>query len=658
MDTKSKSIRHSLGAKLAASTIVCLCFVSALVIGFFLVYKNEAVNTESYFETNQFKQEYARYIHNTVELQVKLKSEADIRASGRSGDAIEYDLQRLYQIQNRLSKTVNFAYYIYNTQTREVFTNLTAGDPLRTISQQPTNLHFNRWGSIQSIPWGDDVTKMLAGTPYEISVAVLEPLKEGDAFYDQYQEYSWVKSLTDRAFIALAGSLVLMLAAFIYLAFVSGRREKDGEIVLAPIDSIYTDLFTLLVVAAGAASFLVEGIILDAVSGLPQILIASSILWGIDAIIGLTYILSLVRQAKKRQVIKNSLIYKLLHGLHQWMVLAFTGRIFKAWTLLLLLAYGIVNAGLIIMANDGAEELAGLLLVVLNLVVIYLVARALQSLSQIMAAVKEIAAGNLDYPLDATRISAAFSGMAGDILNIQEGLRKAVAEAIKGERMKTDLITNVSHDLKTPLTSIVNYVDLLKQEDLDSEKATEYVAVLDEKSSRLKQLIDDLFEASKVTSGNITVAREKVDLHALVMQACGEFEEKLNQAELSTVVNAVEPATLIAADGKCMWRVVENLLSNALKYSMPRSRVYIDITQDEQYGSLVIKNISAHPLDITPDQLIERFVRGETSRSTEGSGLGLSIARSLTAIQGGRFKIEIDGDLFKVTVDIPLWKDE
>lgn len=296
------------------------------------------------------------------------------------------------------------------------------------------------------------------------------------------------------------------------------------------------------------------------------------------------------------------------------------------------------------------------LIIPFNLAVFYFAAKALVSLSQIMDAAREISVGNLDYALDNSKISVVFSAFAKDIQSIQGGLKKAVAEAIKGERMKTDLIANVSHDLKTPLTSVINYVDLLKQEDLNNEKAEQYLSVLEEKSARLKQLIEDLIEASKASSGNLNVSAEKVDLHELVMQACGEYEEKIQKAELDVHISADK--TLIAADGKHMWRIAENLLSNVVKYSLPHTRVYINVAKNDRYGLLIVRNISANPLDIPPEQLTERFVRGDLARTTEGSGLGLSIAQSLTNIQGGRFKVETDGDLFKVTVEMPLWEED
>ena len=214
----------------------------------------------------------------------------------------------------------------------------------------------------------------------------------------------------------------------------------------------------------------------------------------------------------------------------------------------------------------------------------------------------------------------------------------------------------MSHDLKTPLTSIISYVDLLDKEQLNNERAEGYVDVLVDKSFLLKQLIEDLIEASKASSGNLSVARERVDLKQLVLQAGGEFGEKLESAGLTFKVNCNEDA-VIWADGKHMWRIVENLLSNIVKYAMPNSRVYADILKTEDKGILVVKNISAQPIEVKSDMLTERFIRGDEARTTEGSGLGLSIAKSLTDLQGGLFRIDIDGDLFKVTIEMPLWTE-
>ena len=299
----------------------------------------------------------------------------------------------------------------------------------------------------------------------------------------------------------------------------------------------------------------------------------------------------------------------------------------------------------------------GVGLVLFNVFCMYLFIRALRSLKEIMISVKESSKGNFSYQLDVNKISPSFLNFAEDVANIQEGFKNSVDEAVKGERMKAELITNVSHDLKTPLTSIISYVDLLKQEKLENESASAYVDVLHEKSYRLKQLIEDLIEASKASSGSLTVEKMRVDYKQLTLQAMGEMEDKTEAMGLTFKVSCEEPV-YIDADGGHMWRILENLLSNVIKYSMPNSRVYVDIFKMDSFGVLVMKNISAAPIDFDETRLTERFVRGDASRTTEGSGLGLSITQSLAEIQGGNFGIQVDGDLFKSIVSIPLWEEE
>ena len=329
--------------------------------------------------------------------------------------------------------------------------------------------------------------------------------------------------------------------------------------------------------------------------------------------------------------------------------------------LLVMLAYGVGNCFLVFMIcmyfNSGLVLLFFGLLIAFNIFCLYLFLRALRSLKRIMISARETSKGNLTYQLDLAEISPSFLNFAEDIANIQDGLKNAVEEAVKGERMKTELITNVSHDLKTPLTSIVTYVDLLKQQKLDNPVARDYVDVLQVKSYRLKQLIEDLIEASKVSSGNVAVEKMRIDYRQLTMQAIGEMEEKIEEARLEFRLSCPEPV-FIEADGRHMWRILENMLSNVIKYSMEGSRVYIDIFQTEEHGILVMKNISATPIDFDATRLTERFVRGDSSRTTEGSGLGLSIAQSLAEVQGGTFGIQVDGDLFKAIVSMQLWRND
>jgi signal transduction histidine kinase len=235
-----------------------------------------------------------------------------------------------------------------------------------------------------------------------------------------------------------------------------------------------------------------------------------------------------------------------------------------------------------------------------------------------------------------------------NIINIEDGLRESVSKAIKSERMKSELITNVSHDLKTPLTSIINYVGLLKEENLSQEKRDKYIDVLDIKSKRLKILIEDLFEASKVASGSIELQKEDLNIVSLLRQILGELEEKISLAELNIITKWPDEKTMLFLDGRKTFRAFENLINNIIKYSMKKSRVYIEVISEEKEVSIIMKNISSYQLDFTAEEIVERFKRGDKSRSTEGSGLGLAIAKSIVELQGGTFDIEIDGDLFKV----------
>ena len=285
---------------------------------------------------------------------------------------------------------------------------------------------------------------------------------------------------------------------------------------------------------------------------------------------------------------------------------------------------------------------------------VYYLIKKLAYLSYIMEGTQRIKGGDIHYKLDIIG-DDNFSNLAENINNIGEGLDKAIYNQLKSERLKSELITNVSHDLKTPLTSIINYIELIKkEEDIKPEHIKDYVNVLDSKSKRLKVLIEDLFEASKASSGNLELNMEKIDITQLLRQAIGEMEEKLSKANLDLKLRVPEEKTYIMADGKKLYRVLENLLSNISKYSLNNTRVYIDIIEENDKVKLTMKNISSYELNFDPEEIMERFKRADESRNTEGSGLGLAIARDLVNAQGGRFEIDIDGDLFKSVVEFNL----
>ncbi len=289
----------------------------------------------------------------------------------------------------------------------------------------------------------------------------------------------------------------------------------------------------------------------------------------------------------------------------------------------------------------------------ISIAALAIVLRHIRGIDAIADAAERIQNGDLTADIDIGKLPRYLRPMAVSVMCNRDGIREAVDRSVRDERMKTALITNVSHDLKTPLTSIISYSDLLSKPEQPPEKMKEYAAVIQEKANVLKRLIEDLTEASKASTGNIKIERVRLNLHEIAAQAVGEYADELEKRSLEAVVNAPEEDVTVSADSRQTWRIIENLLSNVKKYAMPGTRVYIDVRRQGGYGIFEIKNVSESPLNIPAEELTQRFVRGDASRTTEGSGLGLSIARSLCELQGGRFEIAIDGDLFKVSVALP-----
>ena len=291
------------------------------------------------------------------------------------------------------------------------------------------------------------------------------------------------------------------------------------------------------------------------------------------------------------------------------------------------------------------------LIFLINTIILLHQLSLLIEISEITTKIETMGSGNMENIIECR--NAELQELGKNINNLKQGMKKAVEESMKAERLKTDLITNVSHDLKTPLTSIINYTDLLKKEKIENKNAQKYIEILEEKSKKLKNLTEDLIEASKISSGNETVNLEKLDLKEMVLQANGEFAEKFETKNLDVISNLPKEAVIMDLDGKKMWRVLENLYQNVYKYSLENTRVYVDLAVHDNIV-FTIKNISKEKLNISPDELMERFIRGDSSRHTGGNGLGLSIAKDLSKLNGGTLKIEIDGDLFVSRLELPL----
>ena len=372
---------------------------------------------------------------------------------------------------------------------------------------------------------------------------------------------------------------------------------------------------------------------------------------------------SLVRRGREGALGENLLFRRLLHPFgrfFRWMGGGIRETVQKLplfWQAgLLFVGFGFLELLCLLgVWNNGAGM--ALLWLLLKVVELIFFIRLVLQLIHLQAGGQKLTQGDLNYQLPLEKLHGPFRAHGEALNNVRQGIQHAVEEQMKSERMKTELSTNVSHDIKTPLTAIVSYVDLLKQEPMPNEKAKEYLDVLDRQSARLKKLTEDLVEASKATTGNLTVDLQPTDVNVFLGQTTGEYEERLAAKQLALCLTPAEGTPRISADGRLLWRVFENLFSNIQKYAQPGTRVYLTCQATDEQVTITFRNISAEPLNISADELMERFVRGDASRNTEGSGLGLSIARSLTQLQHGTFALAVDGDLFKAILTFPRLRD-
>jgi signal transduction histidine kinase len=309
---------------------------------------------------------------------------------------------------------------------------------------------------------------------------------------------------------------------------------------------------------------------------------------------------------------------------------------------------------LVVLALSVQVPILGICSFICIIYLLYLGGKKAKKYDGILDGLERIKNGEVDYKL--TGFEGALGELAEGINAIGDGISLAVSEEVKSQRLKTELLTNVSHDIRTPLTSIITSIDLLKNGKLDSEENQKYLDILENKAHRLKVLTDDLFEAAKASSGNVEVEFQAVDMEMLMTQGLGEMEEELSKSQLEFITQYPKDLFVVTADGRLIWRVIENLLFNILKYAQKESRVYIEFSKcdENKTGTVVFKNVSAQPLNISPEELMERFKRGDETRNSEGSGLGLAIAKDLMTIQQGELKLEIDGDLFKAAIILPL----
>lgn len=453
-----------------------------------------------------------------------------------------------------------------------------------------------------------------------------------------------------------AALFVLCLALVIFLLCAAGHKEGVEGIHLNWVDKIPLDLYLVVAILLGAGLFAL-GIDLSGASWWFMIVLIA-LLGAALVLLAVSVLMTLSTRFKSGAFWKNTVIYFCLRLLLRMLKAIKAGVSYCAKHLHLywqagLIFVGVSLAELFFLAAFSRSAVV-VIWVIAKLIEAPLLVLIVISLQKLKAGGEALAEGNLNASVDLKHMYGVLRSHGENLNSIAQGMQKAVQQQLKSERFRTDLITNVSHDIKTPLTSIVNYVDLLKKEDVQPEKAKEYIAVLDRQSARLKKLTEDLVEASKASSGTLPVHLEAVDVNVLLSQVSGEYKSRFELCKLEPIVKLSSEDPQILADGKLLWRVFDNLLSNICKYAMPGTRVYFTSEVQDGRVSISFKNISNYPLDITADELLERFVRGDSSRSTEGSGLGLSIAQSLTGLQKGTFDLVVDGDLFKANLSFPL----
>ena len=461
---------------------------------------------------------------------------------------------------------------------------------------------------------------------------------------------NFVYSMRYTALVTMFVSFIIGAAAFVFLMCAAGHRNGTDEIVTTVWDHLWLDVFAVGAVLAEVFVFYVAEIFLINVdvAYLPFILFVTAVATLCMGWLLLLFLLSFSVRVKLGKWWRHTLCYQLFRKIGQFarMIWENIGFLWKVILVMLVLSF-FEGIGVLMFFNSDIALLLWLLekLVLYPLVLWYCV-----QLNQLKNGTEKIAGGEPGYQISTKRMNGIFKEQGEQINHISDGMTHAIEERMKSERFKTELITNVSHDIKTPLTSIINYVDLLEKEDLHNETAQEYLEVLERQSSRLKKLIEDLIEASKASTGNLPVHLERLEAGIFMTQTVGEFEEKTKAVGLDLVIEKPETPVYIMADSRHFWRVIDNLMNNICKYAQSGTRVYINLEVKEAQVSITFRNTSKYPLNISSDELMERFVRGDASRNTEGSGLGLSIANSLMDLMGGTFRLYVDGDLFKVVL--------
>lgn len=632
---------------------------SIISLAFFSREKNKQ-KADSYFETQRFENLYKNSILSNVEANYsKVKDANGEEILTDLNEDIEFKTENGYIYYKTYLENRNFKFLIIDNKTNKAITNLTQTMRTDSVDKIKEELSKNSyyWNyenrevrtnisnlSIEDIKYVYQYKTLEENYDCTIYTSINEDVTQfHDDYYNSYIIYKICTNSVKTAIINIIITLVLIIVSAILITVYAGRKRNFKEIQLESIDKIPLEIIL-------AAMFIPFIMLLFLGIELSYNLNITTIIGNIGILIimySIALILyeSIVRRVKTNTILKNTIIYRLCKWIKNGVKNIFNNFSLAAKIIVILACMLIFT---LIFSNWGFTGI--ILLIAMYVFAFKYYFDNITKFLNIKNTVKKIYEGDTKVRLQEDEYTGVLKELCIYVNDIAGGFTNAIDKSLKSERMKTELITNVSHDIKTPLTSIINYVDLLKKEDIQNEKAKEYLDILEQKSQRLKRLTEDLIEASKASSGNIKLDMKKINVNELIKQISGEFEDKFKNKNIDLNIEIPKEDVFILADSRYLYRVMENMYTNIEKYAMENSRVYVDLLEENKKVKIEIKNISKEKLNISANELMERFVRGESSRNTEGSGLGLSIAQSLTKLQKGEFGIYLDGDLFKVII--------
>lgn len=650
--------------------LVLIIIAHAISLAFYATYEEDFSGTyKGYQNTERFANDYLSQITRAIRIAEKEKEYTLKIDAAEEGTDVSITSDIIAIKQEEKKDVIHYNFYsitkydiLLISPDGDIITNVeqtTKTDTFEEIKQYISSKPYywkydlkNVDTNIEKLQYEEiayDGFETIQESGYEVYTALKEYNTE---FYAYGLVYDFVSSTYVSAPSIIAISVSLLIVCLIYIFISIGHKEEEEEIYINGLDKVPYEIVTAIVGVLFAIEVCIIGGTLEVIANRgSKLLINGGITIGI--IMGfvmyitlVTYGVTTIRRIKAHVFWKNTLIYRFMKFV--------LGGLFTnlSQTVKLAVEYGgFLVASVILIMMTLSNPIMILFLLAFWYYIFKKILDRMNQMNKVREKISSMYRGEIEKPLKEDELYGELRQVAKELNDISGGLSNALEEAMKSERLKTELITNVSHDIKTPLTSIINYVDLMKQEEIQNPKIQEYLEVLDSKSQRLKRLTEDLVEASKASSGNIKLTMETLNVKELIKQVRGEFEDRFSKKGLEIIESFPEEELTIEADSRYLYRVMENMYVNISKYALENSRVYVDVTKTKGKVQIALKNISKDKLNISVDELIERFVRGDESRTNEGSGLGISIAKSLTELQKGSFNIYLDGDLFKVVIE-------